>query len=126
MSPAAAARPGRWREARLMFQSMSATASHARQAVNTSQTCIVGTNGGESTGGKTERAVVVNVTVAVAGFVPSSVLEGGETVHVACAGAPVQLHVTVCVEPCRGAADTVKFVCCPAVMVAVDGATETL
>jgi hypothetical protein len=41
------------------------------------------------------RAVVVNVTVAVFAFVPSSVTEGGETEHVAAVGAPVQVHVTV-------------------------------
>jgi hypothetical protein len=41
------------------------------------------------------RAVVVKVTVAVAMFVPSSVNTEGETLQIAPAGAPMQLHVTV-------------------------------
>jgi len=41
------------------------------------------------------RAVVVKVTVAAAVCVPSSVNVEGETLQVALAGAPVQLHVTV-------------------------------
>jgi hypothetical protein len=39
--------------------------------------------------------MVLNVTVAITAFFPSSVTDDGETVHVAWAGAPVQLHVTV-------------------------------
>jgi hypothetical protein len=39
--------------------------------------------------------MVVNVTVAVAAFFPSSVTDDGETAQVAWGGAPVQLHVTV-------------------------------
>jgi hypothetical protein len=50
---------------------------------------------GKTSGGANPRAVVVSVTVAVAGFDPSSVTDDGETVQVAPVGAPVQLHVTV-------------------------------
>lgn len=38
------------------------------------------------------RAVVVKVTVAVAECVPSNVNVEGETLQVAAAGAPIQLH----------------------------------
>ena len=53
-------------------------------------------------------AVVVTVTVADAGFVPSRVTAGGETVHVEPAGAPEQLHFTVCLKPPLGLAEMVK------------------
>jgi hypothetical protein len=62
---------------------------------------------GQSSGGDIARAVVVKVTVAVAACVPSSVTDEGETLHTAAAGAPVQLQITVCVDPFTGAAETV-------------------
>ncbi len=47
-------------------------------------------------------AVVVTVTVALAGFVPSRVTELGLTVHVACDGAPVQVKLTGKLKPPAG------------------------
>ena len=94
-SPATAARPGCRREVRIELQSINSTASQARNAAHASHRCIGGAYRGKAKGGANERAVVVNVTVAVATFFPSSVTGDGETVHVAWAGAPVQLQVTV-------------------------------
>jgi len=107
------------------LQTISKITSPAKHAANTTRGSVGGANRGKNSGGDVVRAVVVSVTVAVAAFVPSSVTVDGETVHVAAAGAPVQLHVTVCLEPCWGVAETVKFACCPAVIVAVDGVAET-
>ena len=81
--------------ARLKVQNNSKTASPAKQAVNITHVGIGGANRGTTNGGAKTRAIVVKVTVAVAAIFPSSVTEDGETVHVAAAGAPVQLHVTV-------------------------------
>lgn len=53
-------------------------------------------------------------------------MEAGETVHVVVAGAPVQLQVTIWLNPPEGVAETVNFAFSPAVMVALDGAAETL
>jgi len=87
--------------------------------------CVGGKRLGKNRGAAT-LAVVVNVTVAVAGVEPLSTTDDGETVHVAACGAPVQSHVTVCFEPFSGVADTVKLACCPAVIVAAGGVAETL
>jgi hypothetical protein len=65
------------------------------------------------------------VTVEFAAFEPSSVVEAGETVHVIVAGAPVQLQVTVWLNPPEGAAETVNFAFSPAATVAPEGAAET-
>ncbi len=67
-----------------------------------------------------DAVAVLVLTVKVA-----LVTVGGETVHVAAVGAPAQLHVTVYLEPCWGVAETAKFACCPAAIVAVDGVAET-
>ena len=125
---AVAARPGRWREPRLELQIINNTniASHANNASHVSHPRIGGAYRGKAKGGEKTRAMVLNVTVAVAAFFPSSVTDDGETVHVAWGGAPVQLHITVGVEPCSGVAEAVKFACCPAVIVALGGAAETL
>jgi hypothetical protein len=53
-----------------------------------------GTIRGKTGGGEIDRAVVVNETVAVAAFFPSSITEDGATVHKAATGAPVQLQDT--------------------------------
>jgi len=76
-------------------QDNSKTASAAKQAANITHVGIGGAYRGKPNGGAKTRAIVVKVTVAVAAIFPSSVTEDGETVHVAAAGAPVQLHVTV-------------------------------
>jgi len=125
-STAVAAMPGLWREVRLELQIINSTASHANNASNISHPRIGGAYRGKAKGGEKTRAMVVSVAVAVAAFFPSSITDDGETVHVAWGGAPVQLHTTVGVELCSGVAETVKFACCPAVMVAVEGVTETL
>jgi len=80
---------------RLKFQHIMASRSNMHSATNTSRGNTGGAIRGKASGGENERAVVVNVTVAVAAFFPSSVTGDGETVHVAWAGAPVQLQVTV-------------------------------
>ena len=72
------------------------------------------------------RAVVVNVAVAVFTFDPSSVTDCGETEHVDACGVPVQVHVTVCLDPPCGAAETEKFAVSPAVTVRLEGAAETV
>jgi len=96
-SPAVAARPGRrGRDARLKVHNIAGTASQAKHATSAHHGCIGGAYRGKTNGGGTRtRAIVVKVTVAVAMVDPLSVTDDGETVHVAAAGAPVQLHVTV-------------------------------
>jgi len=93
--PATATRPSRWREVRIKLQSIDITASQANNDAHVSHRRIGGVYRGKAKGGTNERAAVVNVTVAVAAFFPSSVTGEGETAHVAWAGAPVQLQVTV-------------------------------
>jgi hypothetical protein len=51
--------------------------------------------------------VVFTVSVTVTGFVPSSVTEEGDTEHVAPAGAPAQLKVTVWLNAPTGPTETV-------------------
>jgi len=80
---------------RLRFQNITASRSNTHSATKTSRGNIGGAIRGKASGGANERAVVVNVTVTVAGFFPSSVTDDGETVHIAAVGAPVQLQVTV-------------------------------
>ena len=79
--------------ARLKVQNNSKTASPAKHAANITHVDIGGAYRGKTSGGARTRAIVVKVTVAV--VAPLSVTDDGETVHVAAAGAPVQLHVTV-------------------------------
>ena len=55
------------------------------------------------------RAVVAMVTVELALFEPSNVAEGGETAQVAAGGAPVQVHVTVPLNPPPGEREAVKI-----------------
>lgn len=94
-TPAAAASPGRQREARPKLQIVK-TASHANNAASVHHRAIGGPCRGKTSGGVTiPRAFVVSVTVAVAGFDPSSVTDDGETVQVAAAGAPVQVQFTI-------------------------------
>jgi len=73
-----------------------------------------------------ERKAVLTETVAVATFVPSIEEDAGEMSHVECIGAPVHVHVIVCLKPPVGAAETEKLADCPAVMVVPDGAAVTL
>ncbi len=93
--PANARKPGGWREVRIKLLSVNNTASQANNAANASHRRIGGAYRGKNIGGANACAIVVNVTVAVAAFFPSSVTGDGETVQVAWAGAPVQLQVTV-------------------------------
>src|SRR6266403_996517 len=93
--PANARKPGRWREVRIKLLSVNNTASQANNAANASHRRIGGAYRGKNIGGANACAIVVNVTVAVAAFFPSSVTGDGETEQVAWAGAPVQLQVTV-------------------------------
>ena len=95
-------------EMRPGLQSNNNIASHAKHTVHLTHSRMGDAVGGKTTnGGVNPRAVVVSVTVAFAGFVPSSVTDDGETVQVAPTGAPVQFHVTICVKPCAGVAVTV-------------------
>jgi hypothetical protein len=107
MTLAAAARPGRCREARLKLQSINRAANQAKHATNISSGCIRGANRGPNKGGVIARGIVVSVTVAVAPVDPSSMTGEGETVHMAAVGAPVQLQVTIWLNPCAGVAETV-------------------
>lgn len=70
-------------------------------------------------------AVVVKVTVAVAVCVPSKVTIEGETLQVAPVGAPIQVHVTLWLNPPAGAADSVNVAVCPAFIVWLSGDTAT-
>src|SRR5260370_15237377 len=96
-------------------------ASHAKHAAHITHSRMGDAVGGRTTsGGANPLAIVVSVTVAVAGFVPSSTTVEGETVHViALAGAPRQVQVTVPINPETGVAEIVKLVCCSALTVAV-------
>lgn len=125
-SPAAAARPALWRGMRPKLHAIKTTTISVSQVKGVIRITIGGTYFGKNCGGTNVLAVVVSVTVAVAGLDPLSVSDDGETVQVAACGAPAQAQVTVCFEPFSGAADTVKLACCPAVMVVVDGVAETL
>ena len=64
--------------------------------------------------------VVVTVTVTFVGLEPLSFTEPGDTEHVDIAGAPVQLSVTVWLNPPRGATAIVYWALCPGVTVALD------
>src|SRR5260370_28947384 len=116
---AAAARPGRCANARLDLQSAKKSTSQANDAANINHRYGGGAPRGKTSGGAKPRAVVINVTVAVAGLDPSSVTDGGETGQFAPAGAPVQVHVTLLSNPCARAAETGEFARCPAVILAV-------
>jgi hypothetical protein len=52
-------------------------------------------------------AAVVTVTVAAVAEVPPSAMELGDTEQADCAGAPLQLRVTVCLKPPPGAIEIV-------------------
>ena len=69
------------------------------------------------------RLVVVMVTLELALFEPSSVTEDGETVQVAAGGAPVQVHLTVPLNPPPGESEAVKIADSPAVIVLLAGLT---
>lgn len=58
-------------------------------------------------GGAAERAVVWMTTVALAGFVPSSVTAGGVITQLDAAGNPPQFRVIVLLNPPLGASWTV-------------------
>ena len=63
----------------------------------------------KGTGGHGMRAVVAMVTLELALFEPSNFTEDGETVQVAARGAPVQVHVTVPLNPPPGEREAVKI-----------------
>jgi hypothetical protein len=85
----------RLRRTRLDLHSSRANESHAAYSAHPSRRTRRGANRGVFAGGKKDRAVVVNVTVALVAFEPSSATEGGEIVQVAAVGALVQRQVTV-------------------------------
>ena len=118
--------PVLWRGMRPKLNTIKMITISVNQVTGVTQSRIGRPYLGKTRGVAAVLAVVVNVTVAVAWLHPFSVTDDGETVHVAAWGAPKQPHATVCFEPFSGAADTVKLACCPAVMVVVDGAAETL
>lgn len=82
------------REARFSLDSIPNARSQAKQSVTAPHGRSGGASRGRTRGGRIEWAVVVTVTVAVAGLAPTGV-EEGETLHVDAAGAPEQIHVTV-------------------------------
>lgn len=84
--------------------------------------CIL--NRGEAK--KPERCVVITMTLALAGLVPSNVTEEGATVHEAPVGIPEQLNVTTLLNPPLGVIVTVKLADCPGLMASVVGLTEAL
>jgi hypothetical protein len=88
-----------------MLQITNKTINHTKVVANIHR--YLGDRSGKTNGVAIALAVVVNVTVAFAACVPSSVTELGETVHVAPAGVPRQLQVTVWVDPFAGVAETV-------------------
>jgi len=126
-TPAAAARPGRRRGAPLKLKNTSKTASKSISVANFVHRYVGGgAPRGRTIGVANPRAIVVNVTVALAAFEPSSVTDCGETAQPGPAGATMHVQVTVWSNPCAGAAETVKFACCPALIVLLDGNAETL
>jgi len=84
----------RLREAQANLWTNTKASNQTTQTGNTLRICS-GAERGMANGSEMVRAIVVKVTVAFAAFVPSSVTEAGDTVHVAAGGAPVQLQVTV-------------------------------
>src|SRR5437899_12830271 len=108
-SAVAARKPSCWREARDKLLSTV----QARNQTRHSATRLHGRSGRANrgwirgAGGRSERAVVVTVTVALAGLVPSSGTLEGETAQVELGGGPEQLHVTVGVKRPPGGAATV-------------------
>jgi hypothetical protein len=101
------------------LKSANKTASPAKNAANFAHRYVGGAPRGKTIGvGVTSpRATVINVTVALAVFDPSSFTDCGETVQPGPTGATMQVHVTVWSNPCAGAAETVKLACCPALIV---------
>ena len=91
---------------RRAFQRRHRTATHKNQM------SLAGESGTGSWGIKNPvvvRAVVVMVTAELEFVEPSKVTEEGETVQVAAVGAPVQVHVTLLLNPPLGESVTVKF-----------------
>src|ERR1043166_5969964 len=80
---------------RLLPPSATTTTANPRQQNNQRSTISLSIAGGLKLEGGTSiaRAVVVTCTVTDLAFVPSSVMEAGETLQVARAGAPAQLNV---------------------------------
>jgi hypothetical protein len=106
---------------------IKSTMTHARLVTSTRRSCGGGAYRGKASGvTNSPRAKVISVAVVVAGFEPSSVTDDGVTPQVAPAGATEQVQVTVWSNPCAGAADTMKFACCPALIVPLAGKAETL
>jgi hypothetical protein len=66
-----------------------------------------------------DRAVVVTLTVAVAGVVPLNVTDAGETVQAASAGAPLQVRATFPINPAPPVNDRGYVAVAPAATVAI-------
>jgi hypothetical protein len=110
---------------RLKFQTRTSITSNMNSGAAISRG-LAGTRvRGTAKGVVTERAVVVRVSVAVAGFVPSRTTCGGVIAQVAALGAPLQLKVTGPLKLATGAKETLKLADWPAVMVALEGAAAT-
>jgi hypothetical protein len=82
------------RAANFQLCKINETRSKAMHTGNNCQRSTGGAERGMVGGNEDLRAVVFKLTVAFAAFVPSSITEEGETVHMAAGGAPVQLQVT--------------------------------
>src|SRR5579864_2001374 len=106
------------------FHTRAQTSRYATNFARPSTSRSGGANRRSLTGVKKERAVVVSVTLAVAGSLPSRVTCDGEIEQLLAAGAPLQLNVTVPLNPPTGVTDVVKLADCPAAMETSDGAAE--
>jgi len=72
------------------------------------------------------RAVVEIVTCVIAACVPSSVIDIGTNAQADALGRPLQLKLTVCVEPFCGVTVNATVPDCPATIVRLPGLAETL
>src|SRR5439155_3826390 len=72
-------------------------------------------------GGAIDRTAVPTVTWLVTGLVPSGVTEPGETEQLDCAGKPLQLNLTVSLNPPEGVTVSVKLTESPATTVTEGG-----
>src|SRR3984893_18042379 len=106
-SATAAVRRRRFRGIRASLQSIAQTRRQANKLARSSPKGSGGRNRRGVTRGKKERAVVVSVTVAIAGLLPSRVTSEGEIEQVLAAGTPPQLSVTIPLNPATGVTDAV-------------------
>jgi hypothetical protein len=72
---------------------------------------------GGASGGTAERAVVLTLTVAIAGILPLIVAGLGEIVQVAASGTPLQVNDTAPLNPFEPVSVSGNVAVCPAEMV---------